>query len=74
MLTGLIWDNEGIMAASPPLPCDVLRCLGGDVIIVPRGQLTIRLSPDQRRVLRDLLNDPSEPPVTWLDTWPVDNP
>ncbi|HEY9375019.1 hypothetical protein [Streptomyces sp.] len=44
------------MTASPPLPCDVLRCLGGDVIIVPRGQLTIRLSPEQRRALAaDLL-------------------
>jgi hypothetical protein len=39
------------MAASPSLPCDVLPCPGGDVIIVPRGQLTIRLTPDQRRTL-----------------------
>lgn len=39
------------MAVSPPLPCDVLPCLGGDVIIVPRGQLTIRLTPEQRREL-----------------------
>jgi hypothetical protein len=44
------------MAASPSLPCDVLPCPGGDVIIVPRGQLTIRLTPEQRRALAaDLL-------------------
>lgn len=48
------------MTTPQPLPCDVLRCLGGDVIIVPRGQLTIRLSPEQRRQLRELLADPCE--------------
>ena len=60
--------------SSPQLPCDVLPCLGGDVIIVPRGQLTIRLTPDQRRALCDLLSAMDTPPVTWFDTKPVDNP
>lgn len=61
------------MAIPPPLPCDVMPCPGGDVIIVPRGQLTIRLSPEQRRVLRELLEDPSgegEKPRSYS---PVDN-
>ncbi|MEO3869352.1 hypothetical protein ABGB18_11020 [Nonomuraea sp. B12E4] len=48
------------MAIPPVLPCDVLPCPGGDVIIVPRGQLTIRLTPEQRSRLRELLADPME--------------
>lgn len=62
------------MAASPSLPCDVLPCPGGDVIIVPRGQLAIRLTPEQRRELCEVLCDTNETPVTWLDTPPVDKP
>jgi hypothetical protein len=38
-----------------PLPCDVLPCPGGDVIIVPRGQLCIRLTPDQQQALAQQL-------------------
>jgi hypothetical protein len=34
-----------------PLPCDVLPCRSGDIIIVPRGMLAIRLTPDQQRAL-----------------------
>ncbi|WP_424536875.1 hypothetical protein ACOZ38_44865 [Sphaerisporangium viridialbum] len=33
------------------LPLDVLPCLGGDVILIPRGTLSARLSPEQRREL-----------------------
>lgn len=36
---------------NPPLPCDVLPCPGGDVILIPRGQLAIRLDPETRRQL-----------------------
>lgn len=35
------------------LPCDVLPCPGGDVILIPRGQLAIRLNPEQQRELAD---------------------
>ncbi|WP_405142759.1 hypothetical protein OG589_35800 [Sphaerisporangium sp. NBC_01403] len=33
------------------LPLDILPCLGGDVILIPRGILSARLSPEQRREL-----------------------
>ncbi|TMR11736.1 hypothetical protein ETD86_34775 [Nonomuraea turkmeniaca] len=61
------------MAIPQPLPCDVLPCPGGDVIIVPRGQLTIRLTPEQRMELCELLCDTPETLVTWLDRKPVDD-
>ncbi|MFG1875586.1 hypothetical protein ACGFIV_12195 [Sphaerisporangium sp. NPDC049003] len=33
------------------LPLDLLPCLGGDVILIPRGTLSARLTPEQRREL-----------------------
>lgn len=40
------------MNTTTPLPCDVLLCpRTRDTIIVPRGMLAIRLTPEQRRDL-----------------------
>lgn len=46
------------MIEPPPFPCDVLPCLGGDVILIPRGQLTVRLTPAQQRELAERLLPP----------------
>lgn len=43
------------MLDTPPLPCDVMPCRSGDVILIPRGQLAIRLTPEQQRELAALL-------------------
>ena len=47
----------------PPEPpqYDLLPCPGGDVIIVPRGQLCIRLTPQQQRDLGARLPALTEP-------------
>lgn len=46
----IVWDNGRAMNPTP-LPCDVLPCLSGDIIIVPHAMLTIRLTPDQQHAL-----------------------
>lgn len=46
------------MADTLTFPYDVLPCLGGDVILIPRGQLTIRLTPAQQRELAERLLPP----------------
>jgi hypothetical protein len=39
-----------------PLPCDVLLCpRTRDVILIPRGMLCIRLTPDQQQALIEQL-------------------
>ncbi|WP_436759347.1 hypothetical protein [Streptosporangium sp. V21-05] len=39
------------MLDTQPLPVDVLPCPSGDVILIPRGLLAIRLTPTQQREL-----------------------
>lgn len=40
---------------SAPLPCDVLPCLNGDIIIIPRAMLAIRLNPEQQISLAECM-------------------
>ncbi|WP_177245464.1 hypothetical protein [Streptosporangium canum] len=39
------------MAEPLPLPLDVLPCLSGDVILIPRGLISARLTPEQQHEL-----------------------
>lgn len=56
------------MSDIAPLPCDVLPCPGGDVIIVPRGQLCIRLNPAQQVSLANKLAAAQDAPAA---SWKV---
>ncbi|MER7131236.1 hypothetical protein [Streptosporangium saharense] len=57
------------MADTTTPPYDVLPCPYGDVILIPRGQLAIRLTPEQQRELAELLLAPRTPQPDILSIW-----
>jgi len=44
----IAWENERTMLDTQHLPVDVLPCPSGDVILIPRALLAIRLTPEQQ--------------------------